>query len=124
MGFFLTYKASKIPMALIPISLPPGASTDALLTFSLADYQSEFPADTVYFSSPSVVCIQASPFVDATCSTAAEANPWVTMPGAPFVHHSLVVPDPSVPSIPEPAYGVLVFVLLFLIVAILHRSPS
>lgn len=103
-------------MSLIPISFPPGASTDALLTFSLADYQSEFPADTVYFSSPTVVCIQASPFVDAQCSTAAESNPWVTMPGLPFVHHSLVVPDPPVPSIPEPAYGVLLFVAIAFVV--------
>lgn len=101
---------------------PIGAPTDPIFTpQDLADIDREFVTSGAYFGNPqgTVICLP-----NGQCSVAAEANPWVTMPGLPLVHHSLVVPDPPVPSIPEPAYGVLVFVLLFLIVAILHRRPS
>lgn len=97
---------------------PIGAPTDPIFTpQDLADIDREFVTNGAYFGNPqgTVICLQ-----NGQCSTAAEANPWVTMPGAPFVHHSLVVPDPPVPSIPEPAYGVLVFVAIAL--AVLARG--
>jgi hypothetical protein len=100
----------------IPISLPLGADTDPVLSFSLAEIQREFPTDHPYFASPKVVCLQdpIHPYADENCSTLATA--WV----APTSGWSTAVYVAPVTT-PEPRWDIVALVLVVLFVVLWWR---
>lgn len=105
----------------IILSLPLGADTDPVLTFSLAEIQAEFPTDHPYFASPKVVCLQdpIHPYWDEQCSTLATA--WAA-PTSGWSAAVYVVPVTT----PEPRdafYVVLAALLIIAMIAALWRRP-